>query len=75
MSLRGGGGWGAEGQRYSITKQLASYMNSLSRPFLWSFSTYCNPFKMLPNSVPDINIHLARGFQPVGYFSASTRAI
>ena len=40
-------------------------------------STEKDPLKMLPllGYHHDINIHFARGFQPVGYLSASTRAI
>ena len=30
---------------------------------------------MLPKSIPDISIHLAGGFNPVGYLLAATRAI
>ena len=29
----------------------------------------------LAKSIPDINIHLAGGFQPISYFLATTRAI
>ena len=40
----------------------------------------CGHFQLLSlqnvaKSIPDINIHLARRFQPVGYLSARTRAI
>ena len=69
MSLFRGGGWAG----YSITKKLTSYMNG-------QINLFCGHFQLLylqnvAKSIPDINIHLARRFQPVGYLSASTRAI
>ena len=65
-----GGGWLAG---YSIAKKLTSYKNGQT-------GLSCGHFQLLSlqnvaKSIPDINIHLARRFQPVGYLSASTRAI
>ena len=63
-------GWGLKPGGLQRYKKLTSYMKG-------QIGLSCRHFQLLSlqnvaKSIPDINIHLARRFQPVGYLSAST---
>ena len=55
--------------RIQRNKKLASYMNSLIGLSYGHFQL--KSLQNLAKSIPDINIHLVRGIQPVGYLSAT----
>ena len=72
MSLCRGGGWGGGGGDTALQNFYQSHERP-NRPYQGSFLAV-NP-QIAANSVPDINIHLAESFQPIGHLPASTKAI
>ena len=72
MSLRRGGGWGGGGWDTAL-QDFYQLHERPNRPYLVSFLAVTP--QNAAKSIPNINIHLAVCFQPVGHLSANTRAI